>query len=314
MDGIGEFSVQDRARNKARRLLGLPDLELGTVLFMGSTNRPDSLDPALVRAGRFDWVMPVDSPDRKGREDVIGYYVGSIKSAAVDVPGLASLTAWATPAQIMSAITKDYVRRALVEDRPEVTQRDVERALQEQVDGLQSPISDLDPEQKRQICVHEAGHTVAQYHLRKDERIAYVSAVRTSKALGYMLPTPVTDLYSISFLTLKRDIMIGLAGHMAVIQVMKQPWSGASGDIRSVHGTLIKMANNGAFGMPKLDGTPTAAVEEAVARLLKDCASELEDLLIKYQYQVEAVAAALEDQGEISGNEAVQIIEEARKA
>ncbi|MGH2620365.1 MAG: AAA family ATPase, partial [Anaerolineales bacterium] len=120
MDGISEPSRTDRIRAKLYKLSGRPVPPRNWhVLFMGSTNRPDVLDPALLRPGRFDQIIQVDRPDRVGRRAIIEGYLSKIKhdTAQIDVDGIVADTPRATPAQIMSAVTKDAVRRALFAGR-----------------------------------------------------------------------------------------------------------------------------------------------------------------------------------------------------
>jgi cell division protease FtsH len=125
MDGIEEMSRWEKIKAKLYRLLRRPIPPRDWhVLFMGSTNRPDVLDPALTRPGRFDRTIVVDKPDRAGRRDIIKYYLAKIRhDDSVDVEAIVSDTAWATPAKIMSAVTKDAVRLALFDGRDQVNQQ-----------------------------------------------------------------------------------------------------------------------------------------------------------------------------------------------
>ena len=109
---------------------------------MGSTNRPDVLDRALLRPGRFDQVIKVERPDRMGRREIIQGYVSKIKHdpAQIDIDAIVADTPHTTPAQIMAAITKDAVRRALFRGRDYVIQDDIDQAIQEQLVGMPTPL------------------------------------------------------------------------------------------------------------------------------------------------------------------------------
>jgi cell division protease FtsH len=218
MDGVGELSRSEKLRARWYKLLRKPVPPRNWhVLFMGSTNRPDVLDPALTRPGRFDRTIVVDKPDRTGRREIIKYYLSKIAhDESVDIEAIVSDTAWATPAKIMSAITKDAVRLALFDDHDHVSQKDIELAFQEQALGLENPIEEMQQDQREQVAYHEAGHAIVQHYLRPDERIVRVSIIRRSEALGYVLPVPNYDVFALPLKTLVADIMVSLAGHVSV--------------------------------------------------------------------------------------------------
>ncbi|HEY9526473.1 MAG TPA: AAA family ATPase, partial [Anaerolineales bacterium] len=168
MDGINELSRWEKLRARWYQLRGKPAPPRDWhILFMGSTNRPDVLDPALTRPGRFDRTVVVNKPDRGGRREMVKYYLNKIRTdESVDIEAIVSDTAWATPARIMSAITKDSVRLALFDNRDRVAQHDIELAFQEQAMGLENPIEEMEEDQRRQVAYHEAGHAIVQYYLR----------------------------------------------------------------------------------------------------------------------------------------------------
>ncbi|MEK7275896.1 MAG: AAA family ATPase, partial [Chloroflexota bacterium] len=115
IDGIGEQTRMEKLTGRLYQLFGKkPPVRNWHVLYMGSTNRPDVLDPALTRPGRFDRSIEVAAPDKTGRREIVSYYVGKIAhDETVDIEAIVSDTNGATPARIMSAITKDAVRIAL---------------------------------------------------------------------------------------------------------------------------------------------------------------------------------------------------------
>ncbi|MFM8427335.1 MAG: AAA family ATPase, partial [Chloroflexota bacterium] len=218
MDGIGTLTAWEKLRARVYQMLGRKaPIRNWHVMFMGSTNRPDVLDPALVRPGRFDRKIAVGLPDRGGRREIVNYYLSKIKhDETVDIEALVSDTSWATPARIMSAVTKDAVRLALFDGRDKISQRDIELAFQEQAIGLENPIEEMEEDQRKQVAYHEAGHAVAQYHLRPDERIVRVSIIRRADALGYVLPVSNFDVYAMPLRRFVADIMVSMAGHVEV--------------------------------------------------------------------------------------------------
>jgi cell division protease FtsH len=131
MDGVEEKTRWERWMGKLYQLTGQkPPPRDWHVLFMGSTNRPDVLDPALTRPGRFDRTLEVSAPDKTGRREIVKYYLDQIAhDESVDIEAIVQDTAWATPAKIMAAITKDAVRLALFDGRNRVAQRDIDQAF-----------------------------------------------------------------------------------------------------------------------------------------------------------------------------------------
>lgn len=317
MDGIGELSRWEklRARWYQWRKKPVPPRDWH-ILFMGSTNRPDVLDPALTRPGRFDRTVVVNKPDRTGRREIVKYYLNKIKTdETVDLEAIVSDTAWATPARIMSAITKDAVRLALFDGREKVSQQDIELAFQEQAMGLENPVEEMEENQRRQIAYHEAGHAVVQYYLRPDERIVRVSIVRRSDALGYVLPVPNYDIYSLPLRTFIADILVSMAGHVATKLFLGEYWTGATGDFRSVRSRLWQLGHYGYFGPPldrfeesvRMDKEKVERIEKFWAKLEE----KTQKILLDHQAEVHAVAKALLERNDLTGRECVEIIKSA---
>jgi len=206
MDGIEDKSRTERIKGRLYKLLGKnPPPRNWHVLYMGSTNRPEVIDPALLRPGRFDQKIVVDTPDKSGRRDIIKGYLSRVKyDETVNVEAIVEDTPNATPAQIAAALTKDAVRIALFNGRDRIAQRDIDIALQEQRMGIEQPIEEWDDEQRRQVAYHEAGHAVAQHYLMPDQRIvrdrlpAELKDVAGLQRQGVLAPLPVHQMDAIS--------------------------------------------------------------------------------------------------------------------
>jgi len=313
MDGIGEQSRWEKLRGKLYRLVGKPlPRRPWHIMFMGSTNRPDVLDPALTRPGRFDRTIVVDKPDRSGRREIIRYYLSKIKhDESVDIEAMVSDTAWATPAKIMSAITKDAVRLALFDERNQVSQRDIELAFQEQAMGLENPIEEMEEDQRQQVAYHEAGHAVAQRYLRPDERIVRVSIIRRSEALGYVLPVPNYDIYALPLRVIVADVLVSLAGHVAVKVFLGEYWTGATSDFQNVRNRVWTLASLGYFGPPMAEPALLMQREmkdSSVEQFWKQAEESVEQLLRQHRVEVEAVARELLRKGDLSGKECLEIM------
>lgn len=314
MDGINELSRWEklRARWYQFRKKPMPPRDWH-ILFMGSTNRPDVLDPALTRPGRFDRTVVVNKPDRGGRREMVKYYLNKIKTdETVDIEAIVSDTAWATPARIMSAITKDSVRLALFDNRDRVAQHDIELAFQEQAMGLENPIEEMEEDQRRQVAYHEAGHAVIQYYLRPDERIVRVSIVRRSEALGYVLPVSNYDIYALPLRTFLADIMVSMAGHVATKLFLGEYWTGATSDFQQVRGRLWQLAHYGYFGPPlDRDDAGTKLMDrrnDVIESFWHKLEDRTEQVLLQHAAEVHAVAQALLDRNDLTGKECISVI------
>jgi cell division protease FtsH len=317
MDGINELSRWEklRARWYQFRKKPMPPREWH-ILFMGSTNRPDVLDPALTRPGRFDRTVVVNKPDRAGRREMVRYYLNKIKTdESVDMEAIVSDTAWATPARIMSAITKDAVRLALFDGRDRVAQHDIELAFQEQAMGLENPIEEMQEDQRRQVAYHEAGHAIIQYYLRPDERIVRVSIVRRSEAMGYVLHVPNYDVHGYPLRKIVSHILVAMAGHVATKIFLGEYWTGAGSDFQQVRNNLLELAHYGYFGPPLVMDQTAGYGSKDKADIIDKFWRKLEEktaqILLQHSAEVHAVAQALLERNDLTGKQCVEIIQAA---
>ncbi len=316
MDGIAEESRGDKFKARIHQLLRKPPPKRNWhVLFMGSTNRPDVLDPALLRPGRFDQVIKVERPDRVGRKAIVEGYLSRIRHDAddVDVDAIVADTPHATPAQVMSAITKDSVRRALFDNRDYVKQDDIDQAIQEQLVGMANPIQEMDPVQLRQVAYHEAGHAVIQHYVMPDQRISRVSIIRRSSgALGYMMHVDTVEIYGEPLRRIVGLIMVSLAGHLAVKVFMGEFWIGAGSDYNKARMEFRRLAVHGYFGPPVSELTRDVKElrfsDERVEKMWLALEEQIEKLLIRHADEVEAVAEALLEKQDLSNTEVLTLL------
>jgi cell division protease FtsH len=314
MDGIENKSWREKLSDRWNHFIGKePAKKNWHLLFMGSTNRPDVLDPALMRPGRFDTKIQVDPPDKAGRREIIKGYLGKVKhDPTIDVEAIVDDTPRATPAEIAAAITKDAVRLALFDGRDAIGQRDVDNALQEQYFGLEQPIEEWDPVQRRMVAYHESGHAVAQHYLMPEQRIVRLTIVRRGAALGYMLPVDRVEVHGEPLRRIAADIMVSMAGHVAVKLHMGEYWTGASGDNSNIRRNLWRLYTLGYFGPPVLgwensnnNGIPpnAAPMIDRFWRLLED---QTESLLRQHMDETEALTQALLAKGSLTNKEIME--------
>ena len=316
MDGIAEPGRTERIRGKIYKLFGRPVPPRNWhVLFMGSTNRPDVLDPALLRPGRFDQIIQVDRPDRVGRRAIIEGYLSKIKHdpEQVDVDGIVADTPRATPAQIMSAVTKDAVRRALFAGRSLVIQEDVDQAIQEQLVGMANPVREMDPLQLRQVAYHESGHALIQHYVMPDQRISRVSIIRRARGImGYVLPVDTVEIYGQPLRRIVADIMVALAGHVCVKLFLGEYWTGAYSDYQQARNNFRHLAVLGYFGPPVaelgLDVKELRFSDDRVEKIWLRLEEQVEAILIQHADEVEAMVEALLEKHELSNAEVLQIL------
>lgn len=315
MDGVEHKTRTERIRDKLLRMTGQPIPRRDWhVLFMGSTNRPDVLDPALTRPGRFDRSIEVAAPDKTGRREIIKYYIGQIAhDPDIDIEAIVQDTAWATPAKIMAALTKDAVRIALFNHREVVMQEDVDQALQEQAFGIERPIEEMEDDQRNQIAYHEAGHAVAVHYYRPEHRIVRATIVgRGGGTLGYVQPVPLYEEYAIPLNKLIADIMVALAGHVSTKVFLGEYWTGAYSDFDKVRNRIHHLAALGYFGPPVNRPGELGSNEKDMERFWKQLEDQCEKFMILHYNEVDAVAKALIEKRSLTGDDVIKLIKEAK--
>jgi cell division protease FtsH len=321
MDGIDSKTLKEKLKGKLFHIMGKkPPDRNWHVLFMGSTNRPDVIDPALKRPGRFDQLIKVDLPDRTGRREIVEGYLRTVNhDDSVDVESIVMNNRAATPAQIMAAITKDAVRVALFDHRNAVSQQDIEKAFLQQYTGIENPIEEMEERQRWEVAVHEAGHAVAQHYLMPDTRIAHITIVRRGDALGFVLPMDEVEMYSQPLSRIVRDMMVCLAGQAAMRVVLGESFTGASGgDYPMVRERLWRLYNEGYFGPPVVDwrtgrdSTGGAVADRdaqaALRRMWVDLQDRTERLLRDHQAELIELAENLVEHNSLSTKQVVAIL------
>lgn len=315
MDGMDESKSRwEKFRDKwlVRLEIPLPPRPWH-VLYMGSTNRPDSLDPALVREGRFDRRIEVPLPDSGSRRLIIEYYLSKVAhDDTVDVETLVKDTPWATPAKIASAILKDAVRLALAAGRDMVSHHDIDVALQEQAMGLETPIEEMPADQKRQIAYHEAGHAVVLHHLVPEMRLVHASLIKRGRALAHVLPALNEEMHAVALDFMVRDIMVDMAGQASTIVLTGKRWTGTGGDYTAANNRVNALLIAGVFGPPIGDLVMLhSSYAKEVRAFWQDAEEKTIALLRVHWLEVVAVAEALLKKDTIPGDELVHLMDEA---
>ncbi|CAI8702741.1 ATP-dependent zinc metalloprotease FtsH [Pseudomonas chlororaphis] len=250
MRGIGAFAGNDEKEQTLNQLLaeldGFDPRE-GVVL-LAATNRPEILDPALLRAGRFDRQLLIDRPDRKGREAILKVHLKKIAAAAdLDCQRIADITTGFTGADLANLVNE----AAIVATRrgaESVHLDDFTSAVERLVAGIERKSSLLHPDERKVVAYHEMGHALAASSLPAMDPVHKVSIIpRAAGSLGYTLQRPTEDHFLISCQMLKDRIVVLMAGRAAEFLAYGQISTGAADDLG--HATDIARQLITRFGM-----------------------------------------------------------------
>ena len=218
------------------------------VVILAATNRPDSLDKALLRPGRFDRRIPVELPDVVGREAILRVHAKRVKlSGSIDFAAVARATSGASGAELAN-IVNEAALRAVRMGRSEVTQADLEESVEVVIAGYQKKTQILSEDEKKVVAYHEVGHALVaalQTHSAPVHKITIVP--RTSGALGYTMQVDGNEHYLMSREELQNKIATLTGGRAAEEEVFGMVTTGASNDIEQA--TKIARAMLTQYGM-----------------------------------------------------------------
>ncbi len=230
------------------------------LIVVAATNRPEILDPALMRPGRFDRQVLVDRPDKRGREKILEIHARGVKIGKdVDLRSVAARTPGFVGADLANVINESALLAAR-RGKDEVTRAEVEEAIDRVVAGLEKKSRRLNEREKEVVAYHESGHTIVGWFLARAERVSKVSIIpRGLGALGYTMQMPLEDRYLMSFPELKDKIAALLGGRAAEELFVGEVSTGASNDLQQA--TEIARAMVRDYGMSDAIG-PVALGEQ----------------------------------------------------
>ncbi|MCD7920414.1 MAG: ATP-dependent zinc metalloprotease FtsH [Clostridiales bacterium] len=218
------------------------------VIILAATNRPESLDPALTRPGRFDRRVPVELPDLQGREAILKVHARKIKAAEdVDYHTIARMASGASGAELAN-IVNEAALRAVRNNRSVVTQADLEESIEVVIAGYQKKNAVLSDQEKKVVAYHEIGHALVaalQTHSAPVQKITIIP--RTSGALGYTMQVEQGDKYLLTKQELENKIATYTGGRAAEELVFGEITTGASNDIEQA--TKLARAMITRYGM-----------------------------------------------------------------
>lgn len=211
------------------------------IILMASTNRPDVLDPALIRPGRFDRHVSVPAPDLKGREDILKVHAKKVKLAAdVDLKVVAKGTPGFVGADLANVINEAAILAARA-DKDAVEKIDMDEAVERVIAGPQKKSRIISKHEREVIAAHEVGHTVVARLTNHSDPVHKVTIIPRGQALGYTLQLPLEDKFLTSKSELLDKLCILLAGRAAEEIVFGEITSGASDDLNKTMAYARKM-------------------------------------------------------------------------
>jgi cell division protease FtsH len=256
LDAIGKSRINNIAGGNDEREQTLNQLLVemdgfdatSGLIILAATNRPDVLDPALLRPGRFDRQVLVDRPDLKGREAILRIHSRAVKlSPQVDLAAVARGTSGFVGADLAN-IVNEAALLAVRAGRQTVSQKDFEEAIEKTVAGLQKKTRVIKPEERRVVAFHETGHALIAAFTPGSDPVQKISIVpRGFGALGYTLQMPVEDRYLMTEEELLGKINVLLGGRAAEEIIFGEISTGAANDLTKATDIARKMITD--YGM-----------------------------------------------------------------
>ena len=303
------------------------------LLILAATNRPEILDPALLRPGRFDRRIIVDKPDLKGRIDILKVHAKDVRmDDSVDLEAIALATSGAVGSDLANMINEAAIN-AVKHGRQVVSQKDLFEAVEVVLVGKEKKDRIMSKEERRIVSYHEVGHALVTALQKNTEPVQKITIVpRTMGALGYVMQTPEEEKFLNTKKELEAMIVVALGGRAAEEIVFDTVTTGASNDIEQA--TKIARAMITQYGMSErfglmglesiqnryLDGravmncgeATASEIDEEVMRMLKAAYEEAKKLLNENREALDKIAAFLIEKETITGKEFMKIFREVK--
>ena len=299
------------------------------IVVLAATNRPDSLDPALLRPGRFDRRIPVELPDLTGRKNILELHAKSVKTEPpIDLTAIARATPGASGADLANIINEGALR-AVREGRKRATQDDFEESVEVVIAGQQRKSTVLSDHEKQVVSYHEIGHAIVAARQKGSAPVTKITIVpRTSGALGYTMQVEEDE----RFLTTRQEVLDKLAvycgGRAAEELIFGEMTTGAANDIEQAtklaRNMVTRFGMSDEFGMMALgtvqnaylnqDTSLTCApgtaerVDAIVAKLIEDAHDRALQILKENKFKLHELARYLYKKETITGEEFMNLL------
>ena len=313
-----QMSSNDERENTLNQLLSEMDgfKSDNGVIIMAATNRPDVLDSALLRPGRFDRQILIDKPDLKGRMKVLEVHAEKLKLGEdIDLKVLASQTPGFAGAELAN-LCNEAALMAARRDKKSVEMIDFQDAIERVVAGLEKKNKLINPHERKIVAYHEAGHAIVGWYLEHTDTVLKVSIVpRGLAALGYTLQTPLEDRFLMTTEELNDKICALLGGRVAEEIIFGRISTGAQNDLERITTMAFAMVAeygmsdelgylslkdsnnpNNSYGFNKKYSENTAQrIDQAIQDIIKMNYKRTYDLLIEHKDKLEKMATTLLD-------------------
>ena len=325
--GYGGNDEREQTLNQLLTEMDGFDASKGVVI-LAATNRPDSLDPALLRPGRFDRRIIVDKPDLKGRIDVLKVHAKDVKmDETVNLEEIALATSGAVGSDLANMINEAAIN-AVKKGRNVVSQADLFEAVEVVLVGKEKKDRIMSQKERRIVSYHEVGHALVTALQKDAEPVQKITIVpRTMGALGYVMQTPEEEKFLNTKAELEAMLVTALAGRAAEELVFDTVTTGASNDIEQA--TKIARAMVTQYGMSEkfgliglesiqnryLDGravmncgeATAAEIDQEVMKMLKGAYAEAKRMLSEHRETMDQIAGFLIEKETITGKEFMKI-------
>ena len=328
----GQFGGNDEREQTLNQLLTEMDgFEDNTgVIILAATNRPEALDPALLRPGRFDRRVPVELPDLKGREEILKVHARKVRlEPDVDFNKIARMASGASGAELAN-IVNEAALRAVRDGRKAANQADLEESIEVVIAGYQKKNAILTDKEKCIVAYHEIGHALVaamQSHSAPVQKITIIP--RTSGALGYTMQVDEGEHYLMSREEIVNKIATLTGGRVAEQVVFNSITTGASNDIEQAtklaRAMITRYGMHEDFGMVAMEtvqnqylGGDTslscspetqARIDTAVVQLIREQYEKAEQILTENRRKLDELAQYLYEKETITGDEFMEILE-----
>ena len=311
--------------------------ERANIILIAATNRPDILDPALLRPGRFDRQIAVEAPDLKGREAILKVHAqGKPLTAQVDLRQIAKRTPGFTGADLANVLNEAALLTAR-SDMQFIDDRAIEEAIGRVIAGPQKRTRVMNDHDKAVTAYHEGGHALAAAALNYTDPVTKVTILPRGRALGYTMVMPTEDRFNKTRNQLLDDLVYSMGGRVAEEIVFRDPSTGPANDIQQATKTaramvtdygmsdrigMVKLgdADTEAFGHgsgegPRAFSDETAAIiDEEVRRLLDNAMREAWEILTNNRAILDTLAARLLEEETLDEAQLAQIFKDVVKA
>jgi cell division protease FtsH len=225
------------------------------IILIAATNRPDILDPALLRPGRFDRQVVVDRPDRKGRARILEVHTrGKPLAKAIDIDNLAGQTPGFTGADLANLVNEAALLAARTGKR-EITQTELEEGIMRVIAGPEKKTRVMGEKERLITAFHEMGHAIVAHYLENTDPVHKISIISRGQALGYTISLPTEDKFLTTRAELSDTLAMTLGGRTAEEIIFGEITTGAANDLEKVTGTAKQMVMR--FGMSEKLGPRT---------------------------------------------------------